>query len=163
MVRIWRCCVVGWCLCFLLDLQLGNLHMLKGTALKRPKRKKKKIISHSRLVRPSILSSHRQVYKVSLKNNPGIFFFSFLSAPWHMEALGQGSNLSSSCDLRCGSINAGFLLLCWVRDQICVLALQRCCQSCCATVGTPTWNFFFFFSVFLSFQGRTPCMWRFPG
>ena len=27
--------------------------------------------------------------------------------------------------------------LCQVRDQTCVLALQRCCQSCCTTVGTP--------------------------
>ena len=54
---------------------------------KKTKKKKKKIISHSRLVRPSILSSHRQVYKVSLKNNPGIFFFLFcllhgIWSPW---------------------------------------------------------------------------------
>ena len=40
------------------------------------------------------------------------FFFFFLAAPWHMEFLGQGSDLSHSCDLSCSCSNAGSLTHC---------------------------------------------------
>ena len=36
-------------------------------------------------------------------------FISFLASPWHMEFLGQGSDLSCSCDLSCRCSNASSL------------------------------------------------------
>ena len=63
-----------------------------------------------------------------------LFFFFFLAALQHMEFLAKGSDLSLSCS-KAGSFNP----LCWgpARDWTCVLALQRCCWSWLATVGTP--------------------------
>lgn len=37
---------------------------------------------------------------------------------------------------RCGNTRS-LNLVCQARDQICILALQRGCQSCCARAGTP--------------------------
>ena len=79
-------------------------------------------------------------------------FFSFLAALQGMAFLGQGSDLSCSCDLCCSCNNArSFSSLCQSRDQTCILVLQR--QSCCSTVGTPGHKFFIrlmFFKYFLS-------------
>ena len=40
------------------------------------------------------------------------FFFFFFFWPWHMEFLGQGSDLSHSCDLCHSCSNAGSLTHC---------------------------------------------------
>ena len=40
------------------------------------------------------------------------FFFLFLAAPWHMEFLGQGSDLSYVYNLTCSCSNVGFLTHC---------------------------------------------------
>ena len=58
-----------------------------------------------------------------------------------MEFLGQGLDLSHSCDLYCSCSNNGsFKLLCQARDQTCILARQRWCQSHCTTAGTPIYS-----------------------
>ena len=62
----------------------------------------------------------------------------FLAALWHMEFLGQGSDLTHSYDLSCSCGNAGSLIHCArPRDWTCILALQRCCWSHYTTAGTP--------------------------
>ena len=51
-----------------------------------------------------------------------LFIFSFLAILGQMEFLGQGSDLSPSCDLCHGCGNAGsFNQLCWAGDQTHVL------------------------------------------
>ena len=56
------------------------------------------------------------------------FFFPFLATMQHMEVLGQGSDLSCSCDLCCSCCNTeSFNTLCQARDQTCILVLQRHC------------------------------------
>ena len=62
------------------------------------------------------------------------FLKSFLDTSRHM-LLGQGSDLSCSCDLcsSCGN-NRSFNPLCWAEDQICVPVLQRCHRYHYATV-----------------------------
>ena len=66
------------------------------------------------------------------------FSFSFLAAPWHMEFLGQGPDVSLSCNLCCGCRNAGFFdQLYWARDRTYILVLKRCHQSHCASAGIP--------------------------
>ena len=75
-----------------------------------------------------------------------LFFWCFclLAFPWHMEFLGQGSDLSHSFDLHC-SCGCGntrsFNPLCHARDQTCVLVLERCYHSHCTTAGTPAVGF----------------------
>ena len=65
--------------------------------------------------------------------------FFFLAAPQHMEFLGQGSDLSHSCNLRHSYSNTGSLnLVCQARDRTCILALQRFLT----TAETPLWFFF---------------------
>ena len=75
-------------------------------------------------------------------------FILFLATPWHMEFLDQGSDLSWSCDL-CGSCNnaRSFNSPCWARDQICILALQRYCWSCCAICSILFCFYFFRFCI----------------
>ena len=53
-----------------------------------------------------------------------------------MEFLGQASDLNHSFNLYCC---CGLIInpLCQAGAQTCVPVLQRCCQSHCATVGTP--------------------------
>jgi len=65
------------------------------------------------------------------------FFFLFWLAMAY-EVLGQGSDPSCICDLHhnCGNARS-FNPLCQAGDGTCVLKLQRCCWSCCATAGTP--------------------------
>ena len=66
------------------------------------------------------------------------YFFSFLAALWHMEFLGQGSNLSWSCDLYHSCGNARSLTHCAGPGiEPMSLLLQRHHRSHCATVGTP--------------------------
>ena len=71
------------------------------------------------------------------------FFFLFLFwlpyGTWSSQARGQGSDPSHSCDLccSCSQRHRSFNPRCWAEDGSCILALQRCCQSHCATVGTP--------------------------
>ena len=66
-----------------------------------------------------------------------IILFLFLAASRHMDFPGQESDPSPSCNLYCSYGNAGFFNPpCQTKDQTCILALQRHCQSCC-TVGTP--------------------------
>ena len=64
----------------------------------------------------------------------GILFFSFFfGRPMAYGVPGQRSDLSCSSDF-CQIPNP----LCQARDQTCVPALQRHCQSCCATAVTPS-------------------------
>ena len=65
-------------------------------------------------------------------------FFSFLAAPEHMEFRGQRSDPICSYELclSCGNTRS-FNPLCWAGDQTCLLMLQRCYWSHCATMGTP--------------------------
>ena len=88
---------------------------------------------------------------------PPLFFFEVkllfidLAAPLYMEFLGQGSDLSRSCDLCHSFGSAGsFNPLCQARNLTCILALQRHCWSHCTTTGTPR-NYFCRFSVSLRF------------
>ena len=73
-----------------------------------------------------------------------VFFFFlllllFLAAQQHAEFLGQGSDLSHSCDLCHSGSNPGSLNpLSWAGDQTCVPALQRRHLSRCATAGMPS-------------------------
>lgn len=67
-----------------------------------------------------------------------LFFFCHAEAfvvPWPL--IRSKPQLHPTLQLwHCG--NAGsFNLLCGAENQTCVLALQRCRQSCCATAGTP--------------------------
>ena len=57
---------------------------------------------------------------------------------WHMELLGQGSDLSRSCQLKwqlqqCRILNPLF----WAGDQTLIPVFPRHCPSCCVTVGAP--------------------------
>ena len=66
------------------------------------------------------------------------YFFLFWLPCGSMECLGQGSDLSHSCNLCLshGCSNARFLNpLGWAGDQTCLPALPRCYQSHCTTVG----------------------------
>ena len=64
-------------------------------------------------------------------------FFFFLAAPWRMEFLGQGSDLSHRYNLcRTCSNTRSFNPLCRAGDPTNILALQRHCRSHDATVGT---------------------------
>lgn len=52
---------------------------------------------------------------------------------------GSGIRSSPSCDLCHWCSNVGsFNPLRWAGVRTCILVLQRCCQSLCATAGTPT-------------------------
>ena len=63
-----------------------------------------------------------------------LFLFCFLVVPWHIEFPDQGSDPSCSCNLcHCWILHP----LGWARDRTCIPALQRHCQSHCATAGTP--------------------------
>ena len=85
--------------------------------------------------RVGFLEPKRRLY-ICLWSVLSFFFFLFLAALGHREFLGQGWNLSHSCDLYHSCSNAGsFYPLCQALDQTCVLALQRCCQSHCTTAG----------------------------
>ena len=65
-------------------------------------------------------------------------FFSFSTAPRHMEFLGQGSDLSHSCNLRHSSSHArSFDPLCQAGDRTCIPAFRRHCQSHCTAAGAP--------------------------
>ena len=69
--------------------------------------------------------------------------FLFLGVPWLMEFPGQGSDPSHSCNLRYSCGNTGFFNpLGWVRNQTCILALERHHWYCCTTAGFPTPSFF---------------------
>ena len=89
------------------------------------------------------------------------FFFFFVDCHTHMEFPGQGSDLSCSFDLCHYCDNTGsFNPLCLAGDQTCILALQRCHQSRCATVETPDLSFFIEkneFSHGKSYTFRKPC------
>ena len=56
--------------------------------------------------------------------------FSFLAIPQLMEFPGQRSDPSHR--------GGQFRPLCWTGDRTCLLVLQWCPGSCCATVGTPS-------------------------
>ena len=68
-----------------------------------------------------------------------VLSFSFLPTPWHVEFLGQGSNLSSSCHLHCSCGNSGSLIHCGPAQglNLSPRALKTPHPSHCATVGTP--------------------------
>ena len=84
------------------------------------------------------------------------FFFFFFGRPVHMEFPGQGSDLSRCCDLHCSCGNTGsFNPLCWAGVRTCDLALQRHCQSRCATAGTP--------QLALYLKGESPANSAQPG
>ena len=73
------------------------------------------------------------------------FFFSFCFLFWHMEFPGQGLDPSHRCNLCYSHGNAkSFNPLFRARDWTCVLTLQRCCQSHCATVEpiVPQWEIY---------------------
>ena len=66
------------------------------------------------------------------------FFFPFLAALQHIEFPGQGSNLSSSCDLCHSCSNLRCLTHCTGPGiELASLLLQRYHWSCCAIAGTP--------------------------
>ena len=69
---------------------------------------------------------------------PFSFFFFFWPPQAHGVPPGRGSDPSCSFNLyRSCSIARSFNPLCQAGNQTCVLVLQRCHQSCCATVGNP--------------------------
>ena len=69
-----------------------------------------------------------------------IFFF--LAAPWHIWSPYM-TDLSHSYNLYCSCSSAGsFNPLCQAGDWTYVPVLQRCRQSCCATVGIPRSQYF---------------------
>ena len=67
-----------------------------------------------------------------------LLFFFFLAYPRHVEFLGQGSDLSHSCNLwhSCSNVRS-FNSLHQAGDRICVLVQQRHSRSCWATAGIP--------------------------
>ena len=107
------------------------------------------------------------------------FFFCFLffslAVPWHMEFLGQGSDLSHGCNLSLSCNNAGsFNPLCRARDQTCrdaadlVLICPSLSWVTAVSADSPdffnhlfNWVFLFydsFFFFFLFFLG--PYRWH---
>ena len=89
-------------------------------------------LSHCMAI-PSCLSSNVSLEVASLAMSFNFFFFFFLATPWHMEFLGQGSDLSHNCDLCPNCCNAGSLTHC-VR-----LGIEPVSQGCRdAANGLPT-------------------------
>ena len=68
------------------------------------------------------------------------FFFSFLASLRHVKFLGQGSDLSHSCNICCCSCSKAESLIAGVGPNLCPV-LQRCHVSLCATAGTPLLKF----------------------
>ena len=63
-----------------------------------------------------------------------LFFFPFFGPPGHMAFLDQRSDPSHICDLCHSCSNTRFFNpLCWARDWICILLLQRHCWTLCVT------------------------------
>ena len=97
---------------------------------------------------PAMVQTHRLWSSDSFSQRPHFFFF-FLAALRHMKFLGQPRGITSKPQLwQCWVFNPP----CSTRDQIGKPALQRHCQSCCTTVGTPIPFNQLFFLLGIAFQ-----------
>lgn len=84
--------------------------------------------------------------------------FSFLATSWPVEFLSQGLHLSHSSELRCSCDHTRSLTPGQAGDHVCVRGLQRCHQSCWATVGTPALGLFGFARLGVSHKrSHAPC------
>ena len=72
--------------------------------------------------------------------------FFFFSVPRFMSSQATRDHRSELQLQPTPQLQQSFNPLWRTRDQTCVLAPQRHCQSCCATAGTP--SFFFFLNAF---------------